>query len=117
MKLLRTLHLYLGCIYAPMLILFAISGMFQTLMPKTIPGNNHVLAWLWNIHTSHALKIGNLSSVYLRWFIVTMSLSLMFTIGLGIFMAFKFGHKRTAIGCLLGGILVPVIFIALAAHR
>ena len=67
MKLLRTLHLYLGCIYAPMLIVFAISGMFQTL------GNNHMVARLSNIHMSQPLKIDNTYLVYLRWFIVTMS--------------------------------------------
>jgi len=29
MKFLRTLHLYLGCLFAPMLIFFAVSGSWQ----------------------------------------------------------------------------------------
>ena len=31
MKTLRTLHLYLGCIFAPILIFFAVSGLWQTM--------------------------------------------------------------------------------------
>jgi hypothetical protein len=30
MKKLRLLHLYLGCIFAPMLLYFAVSGIWQT---------------------------------------------------------------------------------------
>ena len=50
----------------------------------------------------------------MRWFVITMAISLIFTILLGIFMAFKFGHKRTAIGCLLGGIIIPVLLVLIA---
>jgi hypothetical protein len=53
----------------------------------------------------------------MHWFIIAMALSLIFTIVLGIFMAFRLGHKRTAIYCLLTGIAVPLIFVLMALHR
>ena len=31
MQKLRSIHLYLGCIFAPLLVFFAISGIWQTL--------------------------------------------------------------------------------------
>jgi hypothetical protein len=115
MKTLRTLHLYLGCIFAPILIFFAVSGLWQTM---SWTWNSHILAELSTIHTGHGFKIGtNLSSRYMHWFIIAMALSLIFTIVLGIFMAFRLGHKRTAIYCLLIGIAVPLIFVLMALHR
>src|ERR1700744_2644702 len=113
MKILRALHLYLGCIFAPMLILFAVTGFWQTLGLNFL--GHPFIARLSTIHTGHGLKIGgSLSSIYMRWFVLAMAISLVFTIVLGIFMAFKFGHRRTAIYCLCGGIAVPLIFILLA---
>ncbi len=116
MKKLRSIHLYLGCLFAPMLIFFALSGLWQT-VPLESTHNSKALAWLSTIHTSHALKAGTLSSVYMRWFVVAMAVSLIFTIVLGIFMAFKFGHKRSALYCLAGGFVVPLIFVLLALRR
>jgi hypothetical protein len=106
MKTLRTLHLYLGCIFAPMLIFFAVSGLWQ------------MFGLLSSIHTAHGLKAGpHLMSLSLFCFIVAMALSFIFTIVLGIFMAFRLGHKRTAIYCLLTGIAIPSLFILLALYR
>lgn len=116
MKKLRAIHLYLGCLFAPMLIFFAVSGLWQTFPSKTLR-DMKVLAWLSTIHTGHGLKVGTLSSVYMRGLVVVMAVSLIFTIVLGILMAFKFGHKRTAVYCLLGGIVVPAVFALLALIR
>ena len=115
MKTLRTLHLYLGCIFAPLIIFFAISGLWQTF---GWTWNNHWLAQLSTIHTGHGTKIGPyLSSSAMRWLVVAMALALIFTIVLGVFMAFRLGHKRTAIYCLLGGIASPIALVALALYR
>ncbi len=53
MKNLRSLHLYLGCIFAPLLLFFAASGIWQTLGIR-LP----LLQRLSTIHTSHVLKVG-----------------------------------------------------------
>lgn len=99
-----------------MLVFFAVSGLWQTLPTESIR-HSKVLAWLSTIHTSHGLKAGTLSSVYMRWLVVAMAVSLIFTILLGVIMAFKFGHKRAALYCLLGGIGLPLILALLAFNR
>jgi hypothetical protein len=115
MKTLRTLHLYLGCVFAPLIIFFAISGLWQTF---GWTWNNHWMAQLSSIHTGHGTKMGpNLSSPYMHWLVVAMALALVFTIVLGVFMAFRLGHKRTAIWCLFGGIVAPVTLALLALCR
>jgi len=116
MKKLRAAHLYLGCIFAPMLIFFAVSGLWQTL-PIGITQHSRIFALLSSIHTSHGMKVGSLTSIYMMGFVILMALSLIFTIVLGVIMAFKFGHKRAALYCLAGGIAVPLIFVLMALHR
>ena len=115
MKKLRAVHLYLGCLFAPMLIFFALSGLWQTMPTKLT--QSRTFAMLSTIHTSHAMKIGTWTSVYMRWFVVLMALSLILNLVLGVVMAFKFGHKRAALYCLAGGIAVPLIFVLMALHR
>ena len=117
MKKLRAVHLYLGCLFAPMLIFFALSGLWQT-MPTQLTKGSRIFAMLSSIHTSHGMKAGTtLTSVYMRWFVVAMAVSFIFTIVLGIIMAFKFGHKRAAVYCLLGGVAVPLVLVLLALQR
>jgi len=115
MKTLRSLHLYLGCLFAPMLLFFAVSGIWQTFgwqwtKEGRIAG---ILTYLSTIHTGRGLKakIQTLSSPLMEWLIVLMAIALIFTIILGIVMAFKFGHRKTAIFCLLGGFIVPVALV------
>ncbi|MGO8837489.1 MAG: hypothetical protein ACLQAH_14295 [Limisphaerales bacterium] len=120
MKTLRQLHLYLGCIFAPMLMFFAVSGLWQMHLlpwPRKDAKSDSIFAWLSTIHTGHALKAGTLSSSAMNWLVVAMALSLIFTIILGIMMAFRFGHQRIAAGCLLGGIVVPTILALVAFYR
>ena len=115
MKKLRAIHLYLGCLFAPMLIFFALSGLWQTMPTKLT--QSRIFGMLTSIHTSHGMKVGTLTSVYMRWFVVLMALSLILNIVLGVVMAFKFGHKRAAIYCLLVGIAVPVVLVVMALNR
>jgi hypothetical protein len=116
MKKLRAVHLYLGCIFAPMLIFFAVSGLWQT-VPIGITQHSRIFALLSSIHTSHGMKIGSLTSIYMMGFVVLMALSLILNVLLGIVMAFKFGHKRAALYSLAGGIIVPLILVLMALHR
>src|SRR5881394_3314209 len=62
MQKLRSIHLYLGCLFAPMLLFFAISGILQTCALAPAYQQSKALAWLSTIHTSHGLKVGTLSS-------------------------------------------------------
>lgn len=122
MKPLRILHLYLGCIFAPLLLFFTVSGIWQTFSWDS-PGRGNgpnLLSYLSTIHTGHGLKAGSiqtLSSPLMKWLVVAMAVSLIFTIVLGIIMAFRFGHRRAATLCLLAGFAVPAGLVALALWK
>ena len=110
MQKLRFLHLYLGCLFAPMLLFFAVSGIWQTLGWHWRSG---ILARLSTIHTGHALKIGgSLNSSVFRYFVLAMAASFIITTIIGVVMALKFGRSRkAAIACLVLGIVVPLLAI------
>jgi hypothetical protein len=120
-KALRTLHLYLGCAFAPLLVFFALSGIWQRFGAHYSHGDStgavqKALSLLSTIHTGRGLKSGaNLSSPVMNAMALAMAMSLILTIALGVILAFRFGHKKVALLCLLGGTLIPIIACILAA--
>jgi hypothetical protein len=112
MQKLRSIHLYTGCIFAPLLLFFAVSGICQTL---GLHNRSHFLMRLSTIHTSHGLKAGGgLSSVLLMWFVLVMAVSFIATTILGIMMALKFGKsRRAAFYCLAAGVVVPAAIVVI----
>lgn len=104
---LRSLHLYLGCIFAPMLLLFALTGIWQTLaIPKT-----KWMSLLSSIHTG-AKKGPSLTNPLLVCFIVLMAVAFIITTILGIMMAVKYGrNRRAAYYCLAFGVAFPLLLI------
>src|SRR5689334_25244776 len=112
MQKLRSIHLYTGCVFAPLLLFFAVSGICQTL---GLHNRSHFLARLSTIHTSHGLKAGgSLSSAFLMGFVLVMAVSFIATTILGIVMALKFGKsRRAAFYCLAAGVVIPVAIIVI----
>lgn len=110
----RMIHLYLGCVFAPMLLFFTISGLWQTLGYRS-----ELFTRLSTIHTSHALKDGSgLSSGLLRIFVVLMAVSFIATTVLGIMMALKAGRNgKVAFRCLVAGVIIPIVLVLLASAR
>jgi len=108
MQKLRSIHLYLGCIFAPLLLFFAVSGIWQTLDLK--PG---FLLQLSTIHTGKPLKDGSeLSSLPLQVVVITMAASFVTTTLLGVLMALRFGgSRRAALYCLGIGVAVPAVLV------
>jgi hypothetical protein len=106
---LRSLHLYLGCIFAPMLLLFAITGIWQTFGIKSAGW----MAMLSSIHTSHGSKLGTgLTSPLMRIFVLLMALAFVTTTILGIMMAVKYGkNRRAAYYCLGASVIVPLVLV------
>src|SRR5690242_15516039 len=98
MKKLRLLHLYLGCVFAPMLLFFTITGIWQTLGIRRAG----VLGMLSTAHLSSQMKSGfTLSSPVLRGFIIAMALGFIVSTILGIVMALTQGtNRRKAFYCL-----------------
>lgn len=109
MQKLRSIHLYLGCLFAPMLLFFAASGIWQTYDPG-YAFHSKLLGLLSTIHKGGGLKSGeNLSSPFLRFFILAMAVSFIVSTILGVVMALKFGRSRKAAWvCLALGILLPL---------
>ncbi len=121
MTLLRRLHLYLGCFFAPMLVFFSISGIWQVYGVQW-GDNEKVLRLLSTIHMGHNLRSKDpnaftLTSPYLEFFVALMATSLLISIVLGVILAFKFGRGTLAMASLAGGVLVPLIIILLFAHK
>ena len=108
MQKLRSLHLYLGCIFAPLLLFFAVSGIWQTFGIRT-----PLLRLMATIHTSHELKSGGgLSSFSLKVFVLVMTVSFIAMTILGILMAVKYGRSRRAVYyCLAFGVIFPLSLI------
>jgi Na+/H+ antiporter NhaC len=104
--------LYLGCVFAPLLLFFAISGIWQTLGL-----HSHLLDRLSTIHTSHQLKSGGgLTSVFLMFFALVMAASFIVTTILGVMMAIKYGRNRRAVFyCLAIGVVCPLVLTLLRA--
>jgi hypothetical protein len=120
MKLLRSLHLYLGCIFAPMLIFMSVSGIWQTFgLQHGRKGKlDTALAYLSTIHTSWGLKGGGgLTSPAMKYFVVITAVSFLVTIVLGIVMAFRYGRGRIVVLSLLSGIAVPLVLALLALRH
>jgi hypothetical protein len=113
-KTLRRVHLYLGCVFAPMLVFFAVTGILQQLRLGWSTGKPTALqstvSLLSTLHTGRALKSGaTLSSTVMTAWAILMAGSLVVTIVLGVVLAFRFGHKKAATVCLLVGFALPLL--------
>ena len=108
MQKLRSIHLYLGCIFAPLLLFFAVSGIWQTLGFES-----EFLQKLSSIHTERRWKDGSeLGSFPLRVFVIVMAMSFILTTLLGVIMAVRFGRNRkAALFCLALGLMIPGVMV------
>jgi hypothetical protein len=109
MQILRRIHLYLGCFFAPMLLFFTVSGIWQTYgWNDDVP----VLKMLSTIHKNDSLKHGlSLNSPALALFVTAMAVGLLLSIISGIIMAFKLGRTRVTLYSLAAGIVIPLLLI------
>jgi hypothetical protein len=115
---LRELHLSPGCIFAPILIFFAVTGSWQmfSLHRGTKDGGyipSRPLVVLSGVHQyQHLPTGGNSRSTPLRYFILAGAIGLVSRACLGIDMAFRHGGSRAkATGCLIAGVAIPLVFL------
>ena len=122
-KAMRNIHLYLGCFFAPLLILFVITGCWQTFnlheASKKSGGYQppQIVKTLSQIHIDQSLgdhKKDLKPSWIFRYLIVLMSIGLSVTTVLGIVLAFKYAPSRNVWGCLLGGVFIPIFLLFMA---
>jgi len=121
LKTIRKAHLYLGTIFAPLVIFLAFSGALQTFElhdpPKDSAFKPH--AWITTLAQVHKNQRtegppSKRHSVTLRWFFVIASTGLIITSFLGIYMAFKYSKKHALVYFSLAlGIGLPMLFLYL----
>jgi hypothetical protein len=118
---LRKVHFYLGIFFAPLIILFALSGALQTFRLQDTPkdGSYTPPAWivkLADIHRDqrpvHDKSVSR--SRTLEWFVAIMSAGLILSSVLGIYMAFKYRYdKRLICGLIVAGAAIPIVLLYL----
>jgi hypothetical protein len=121
MRTLRTLHLYLGCLFAPLIVYFCLSGAWQLYgwndLPKetTPTSTERALHELSKPHT-HAAAPGRDPekdhSALFALFALAAALGMAVTAIVGVMLALQFPtRRRTVMACLLGGLLLPAAFL------
>ena len=124
MKLLRRLHLFLGCFFAPLLLFYVATGWYQTvtLRRNKVPGEAE--DWLGRLRSVHVDQIypadsaNAYSPVLFRVVVVAMAVALIATVVLGIVLAFRSMRQRWLVWLSLGlGIVVPVLCLWLGQRR
>lgn len=139
MKKLRLVHRYMGVFFSPAILFFSFTGALQTLdLHSPNRGSGYVPPnWLVEMAQLHKKQTLNLtkgksrpmqaepvpggfasdkktgpprrSTAPLKWFVVAMSVGLIVTTLLGIYMAFYFGGAaRLVWGMLAAGTLIPL---------
>jgi hypothetical protein len=124
-KSLRQIHLYLGCIFAPLILYFALSGAWQIFRLNDVEKNetakptliNSILHGLSNPHTHSTLPGLNPKtdqSVAFNWIAFFMSLGIVVTTFIGLILAFRMNRSKTLVVlCLVLGIFIPVVLLYL----
>ena len=119
MKTLRQLHLYLGCMFAPLILYFSLSGAWQVFRFNDLKKDetptmiNKLVHELSKPHTHSTLP--NLdskteSSAAFNWISVLMALGMVATTLIGIALAIRFAKKPIWVAaCLILGVCLPVL--------
>jgi uncharacterized iron-regulated membrane protein len=118
MTFLRRLHLYLGCLFAPMLIFFAVTGSWQIFnWHQSNKDGSYVapraLSILSDIHKdAHIPPTRRSSPAPVRYFMFAAALGLIMTTVIGVIMAYRFSQRPlVATICLTIGTLLPVTLL------
>lgn len=138
MKLVRKLHLWMGMLFAPSILFFALSGAFQIYGLHEGDGP----AWIARLALVHKDQLLSAPSrpprpveaaakpeagrpaspprerahpsQPLKAFFLLMSLGLMTSTGLGIYLAFGYKRDRvTIVGLLIAGTIIPIVALFL----
>jgi len=132
LRLIRRIHLYISVFFAPLLLLFIITGWAQTV------GETSLMKNFSEVHTGQyfpttrtiygangeeltiASQIGTAKSGRdlmiwpTKWLVVAMCISLMVSVSLGLVLAFTMVPNRTPVWiALILGIVTPILLLAL----
>ena len=122
---LRMIHLYLGCIFAPLLVFFVVSGCLQTFdLHESRKDGYHAPAVFRSMASVHQYQSWpdpnqkSPSSEGFRIFVLLMSTGFLITTVLGVMMALQSSRPIIVWGCLLAGTVIPILLLRffLGAH-
>jgi len=121
-KVMRNVHLYLGCFFSPLLVLFLVTGCWQTfdLHHASKDGSYKppgIVRSLSQVHMDQRWADNNTRpqpSVIFRYLIILMALGLLATTMLGIIMAFKYTKPWMVWACLAMGVFIPFFLLWMA---
>lgn len=124
MKLLRRVHLYLGCFFAPLLLFYVGTGWYQTVTLRRNKGlgeADDLASRLRSVHVDQiypAETANAYSPVLFKVLVVAMSIALIVTLVLGVVLAFRSVRQRWLVWLsLVLGFLMPVLFLWLGQKK
>lgn len=126
MRFLRRLHLYLGCFFAPLLLFYIGTGWYQTVSVnrnKSLGEKGDWISNLTSVHVDQVYPVDNpdvvaYSPILFQTLVIVMSISLIATVALGIFLAFRTSRKHWPVWMSLAlGIALPILFLWFGQRR
>jgi hypothetical protein len=124
-KYVRRIHLYLSVFFAPLLIFYIGTGWYQTLRTqrnKLLGEQDTFVSKLTSVHVDQIYPkpeaVGEYSTTLYKIFVVTMSVCLLSTIALGLYLAFRSTRRSWPVSiALLLGLLLPILFLWLGQPK
>ena len=125
-KLLRRIHLFLGCFFAPLLLFYLATGWYQTVNPQRLKSTAEAESFAQKFRVVHtdqiypetgAIRQGGSPKLF-QTLVVVMSVALILTTVLGLVLAFRFSRSLwPVVLSLVLGILAPVLVLWAGQHR
>ncbi len=124
MRWVRRAHLYLSCFFAPLLIFYVGTGWYQTVNTDRAKLAGERTDWigkLMSIHIDQILpdpKAAAYDPRLFQWLVVAMSVCLLLTIALGIYLAFRTSKRWwPVVLALVVGLALPFAFLLLGHSK
>lgn len=124
MKQVRRWHLLLSLFFAPLLLFYIATGWYQTFTVNRnkSPGEQEdLVSKLTSVHVDQIYpdpKAEAYDPRAFQYLVVAMSVCLIITIGLGVFLAFAVGRPKWAVWLSLTmGVLLPVVLLWVGQSR
>jgi hypothetical protein len=116
----RRLHTFLSVFFSPLLMLFVVTGWWQTVTVNRNKGLGFGSSWIEKLSTIHVdnyfplAGAHNYSTDLFKVLVVIMCIGFMFTTLLGLVMAFRFAKRKASLVLIIiAGILVPILLLYL----
>jgi hypothetical protein len=124
-KLVRKAHLFLSVFFAPLLVFYIATGWYQTVRSqrnKILGEQDTFVSRLTAVHVDQVYPkpevAGEYSPAFFQAVVVAMSICLLLTIGLGIYLAFRTSRRPWPVACALAlGVALPVLVLWLGQPR